>query len=156
MRGESMKDKSKKSTYSTTFGIDPKIPSPRFAHRKNKKAALSSDLKPSGSNAGLNIASLALRAFDTCQKFHLRVSHIGKTKKAALSSGLKPSGSNAGLNIASLALRVFGTCQKFHLRVSHIGKTKKAALSSGLKPSGVPTGIRTPVLGMKIQCPRPG
>ena len=23
MRGESMKDKSKKSTYSTTFGIDP-------------------------------------------------------------------------------------------------------------------------------------
>ena len=24
MRGESMKDKSKKSTYSTTFGIDPK------------------------------------------------------------------------------------------------------------------------------------
>ena len=25
MRGESMKDKSKKSTYSTTFGIDPKI-----------------------------------------------------------------------------------------------------------------------------------
>ena len=27
MRGESMKDKSKKSTYSTTFGIDPKKPS---------------------------------------------------------------------------------------------------------------------------------
>ena len=25
MRGESMKGKSKKSTYSTTFGIDPKI-----------------------------------------------------------------------------------------------------------------------------------
>ena len=25
MRGESMKDKSKKSTYSTTFGVDPKI-----------------------------------------------------------------------------------------------------------------------------------
>ena len=24
MRGESMKDKSKKSTYSTTFGVDPK------------------------------------------------------------------------------------------------------------------------------------
>ncbi len=24
MRGETMKDKSKKSTYSTTFGIDPK------------------------------------------------------------------------------------------------------------------------------------
>ena len=24
------------------------------------------------------------------------------------------------------------------------------------QPSGVPTGIRTPVLGMKIQCPRPG
>ena len=31
MRGESMKDKSKKSTYSTTFGVDPKnqpIPQP--------------------------------------------------------------------------------------------------------------------------------
>ena len=26
MRGESMKDKSKKSTYSTTFGVDPKNP----------------------------------------------------------------------------------------------------------------------------------
>ena len=26
MRGESMKDKSKKSTYSTTFGVDPKLP----------------------------------------------------------------------------------------------------------------------------------
>ena len=25
MRGESMKDKSKKSTYSTTFGVDPTI-----------------------------------------------------------------------------------------------------------------------------------
>ncbi len=25
MRGESMKDKSKKSTYSTTFGVDPKF-----------------------------------------------------------------------------------------------------------------------------------
>ena len=25
MRGETMKDKSKKSTYSTTFGVDPKI-----------------------------------------------------------------------------------------------------------------------------------
>ena len=24
MRGETMKDKSKKSTYSTTFGVDPK------------------------------------------------------------------------------------------------------------------------------------
>ena len=26
MWGESMKDKSKKSTYSTTFGVDPKVP----------------------------------------------------------------------------------------------------------------------------------
>ena len=26
MRGESMKGKSKKSTYSTTFGVDPKLP----------------------------------------------------------------------------------------------------------------------------------
>ena len=26
MRGETMKDKSKKSTYSTTFGVDPKRP----------------------------------------------------------------------------------------------------------------------------------
>ena len=34
-----------------------------------------------------------------------------------------------------------------------IDPNKKAAFSSGLKPSGVPTGIRTPVLGMKIQCP---
>ena len=25
MRGETMKDKSKKSTYSTTFGVDPKL-----------------------------------------------------------------------------------------------------------------------------------
>ena len=25
MRGESMKDKSKKSTYSTTFGVDPNL-----------------------------------------------------------------------------------------------------------------------------------
>ena len=25
MRGETMKDKSKKSTYSTTFGVDPEI-----------------------------------------------------------------------------------------------------------------------------------
>ena len=32
MRGETMKDKSKKSTYSTTFGIDPikKAPKPSF------------------------------------------------------------------------------------------------------------------------------
>ncbi len=28
MRGESMKDKSKKSTYSTTFGVDPKKTAP--------------------------------------------------------------------------------------------------------------------------------
>ena len=32
MRGESMKDKSKKSTYSTTFGVDP-----NFAHKNNLK-----------------------------------------------------------------------------------------------------------------------
>ena len=31
MRGESMKDKSKKSTYSTTFGVDPKNTSPNVA-----------------------------------------------------------------------------------------------------------------------------
>ena len=28
MRGETMKDKSKKSTYSTTFGVDPKKSGP--------------------------------------------------------------------------------------------------------------------------------
>ena len=34
MRGESMKDKSKKSTYSTTFGIDPPIPQPLVLTQK--------------------------------------------------------------------------------------------------------------------------
>ena len=37
MRGESMKDKSKKTTYSTTFGVDPKnqpIPQPLVLTRK--------------------------------------------------------------------------------------------------------------------------
>ena len=37
MRGETMKDKSKKSTYSTTFGVDPKnqpIPQPLVLTRK--------------------------------------------------------------------------------------------------------------------------
>ena len=40
MRGETMKDKSKKSTYSTTFGVDPKnqpIPQPLvLTHLKNQ------------------------------------------------------------------------------------------------------------------------
>ena len=30
MRGETMKDKSKKSTYSTTFGVDPISPDPEL------------------------------------------------------------------------------------------------------------------------------
>ena len=33
MRGESMKDKSKKSTYSTTFGVDPFTPFTRGNHK---------------------------------------------------------------------------------------------------------------------------
>ena len=37
MRGESMKDKSKKSTYSTTFGVDPKKRASLF--RKPRKIA---------------------------------------------------------------------------------------------------------------------
>ena len=69
------------------------------------------------------------------------------------------------LNCASLALRVFAS-QKFFPRAPPFGLVfvpafnghKKTALSRGFfsSPSGVPTGIRTPVLGMKIQCPRPG
>ena len=41
MRGESMKDKSKKSTYSTTFGVDPKssnFGTANTPHQKNRTA----------------------------------------------------------------------------------------------------------------------
>ena len=43
MRGESMKGKSKKSTYSTTFGIDPKLLLHNFwslTEKKSDKAVL--------------------------------------------------------------------------------------------------------------------
>ena len=36
MRGETMKDKSKKSTYSTTFGVDPNNGITEGFHRKMK------------------------------------------------------------------------------------------------------------------------
>ena len=41
MRGESMKDKSKKSTYSTTFGIDPSRGGRKNIIQKNEPHCLS-------------------------------------------------------------------------------------------------------------------
>ena len=70
----------------------------------------------------------------------------------------QPSGEVVELNCASLALRVFAIA-KIPSPTRATIRTKKTALSHGFifsQPSGVPTGIRTPVLGMKIQCPRPG
>ena len=40
MRGETMKDKSKKSTYSTTFGVDPTIMEAKNEDKKVNAFAL--------------------------------------------------------------------------------------------------------------------
>ena len=54
MRGESMKDKSKKSTYSTTFGVDPKI----SANKRNYSREASEPLKVVALSAGVEPASV--------------------------------------------------------------------------------------------------
>ena len=50
MRGESMKDKSKKSTYSTTFGVDPKR-KPARGHLRVFKMVVRTGFEPVNSNA---------------------------------------------------------------------------------------------------------
>lgn len=56
MRGESMKDKSKKSTYSTTFGVDPKVCAygkrkPARGHLRVFKMVVRTGFEPVNSNA---------------------------------------------------------------------------------------------------------
>ena len=45
MRGETMKDKSKKSTYSTTFGVDPSFGNTLCTKPPSKNIAYLSDIK---------------------------------------------------------------------------------------------------------------
>ena len=49
MRGESMKGKSKKSTYSTTFGVDPRKPA--RGHLRVFKMVVRTGFEPVNSNA---------------------------------------------------------------------------------------------------------